>query len=176
MAGPGTLPYCGSARAGRSSTQEFAVVFPSSSEGYHPAGHSPLPAARPGWPPYDVNPELGAPSSYTPCNAAGGRTSSPWKDGLDGRSLQLQGRMVCRHPTLCLTDHRYQAHLRRRPGKRRVVEMTGGHPSHLRQPIPFLIRTHTSNTHFSVQSVAVTAWGGGATRGCVSPRSMQIQL
>lgn len=47
--------------------------------------------------------------------------------------------------------------------------MAGGHPSPLRQPIPFLIRT--SHKQHSLSSVAVTAWGGGGYQGlCVTKK------
>lgn len=73
----------------------------------------------------------------------------------------------------CLTDS--HTHLSRRPGKRRVVEMGVGHPSPLRQPMPFLIQS--SLKQHSVPRVwRSQPGGGGLTRGCVSPGSMQIQL
>lgn len=54
--------------------------------------------------------------------------------------------------------------------------MAGGHPSHLRQPIPFLIRTHTSNTHFP-KCGGHSRGGGGLYQGlCVTKKDADPTL
>lgn len=89
----------------RSSTQTFAVVVPSLRGGLACCKPPPSSTVVPGWPRYD-DPKSGTSPSSTRCNVAGGRTTAPWKGRLGGRYLQLQGRMVRRHPRLCVRDTR----------------------------------------------------------------------
>lgn len=71
--------------------------------------------------------------------------------------------------------HPYKTHFAQEPWEKKNGR-DGGGASVASPAADAFPNSELTQAALSFQSVAVTGFGGGPTRGCVSPRSMQIQL